>query len=62
MATYAATAPAAGTCQWDCEIEEYVLVDVHGNAFYGATTAECHQASREASRARIEHAAKNGKE
>lgn len=35
-----------GTCTWDAEIEEYVLVDAFGDAFYGATPRECHDASR----------------
>lgn len=51
-----------GTVTWDDEIEEYVLVDAFGNAFYGSTTSECHRQSLEASRVRCEHAAKNGKD
>ena len=48
-----------GTVTWDSDIEEYVLIDAFGNAFYGATTQECHTASREASRVRIRHAELN---
>ena len=44
-----------GTVTWDESIEEYVLIDAFGNAFYGATTQECHNASRDASRVRIRH-------
>ena len=45
-----------GTVTWDSDIEEYVLIDAFGNAFYGATTQECHTASRDASRVRLDHA------
>ena len=54
-----ATTYTPGTVTWDTDIEEYVLVDAFGNAFYGATTAECHRASLEASRVRIRHAELN---
>ena len=57
-----ATTYTPGTCTWDSDIEEYVLVDAFGNAFFGAPTTDCHTASAEASRVRIRHAELNRNE
>ena len=53
---------AAGQCEYDREIEEFVLVDALGNSYFGATAGECHRQALEASRVRVDHAAHNGRE